>query len=54
MTKLKKCKYKEVEYDCPCWFEGWLMGEAEYEFNHPKLNIKVRTHAKNSGTVMFN
>ena len=55
--KCEHCKDKETNYNCPCWYEGWLMGEAEYEYNHPKQEIKVdfSTTAGNSiKEVRFN
>ncbi len=25
----RKCSHKEVNYECPCWFEGYNMGDSE-------------------------
>ena len=40
------CKDKETNYNCLCWYEGWLMGEAEYEFNHLGMKINMSTKSK--------
>ena len=57
----KHCRDKETNYNCPCWFEGWLMGEAEYEFNHPntnypnsKMKVRINTNSNASNSVQKN
>ena len=45
------CNHKKVDYWCVCWFDGYVTGDAEAEFNRGIIRFNARS---NAGTTINN